>query len=139
MLVAWLKQRNDLATIRRALKGTEGQPLDQMLLQHVETQRQLKNDVADLRNRMADAEKWMDKAVGYASIVRYDAFDNVSGNQSFAVALQNSEGDGIILNAVSGRDQTRVYGKSLRGGQCESNLTPEEKQAIVNALTRANT
>jgi len=135
----WLRQRNDLTAMRRALKGTGERPLDQLLVEHMEAKKRLERDVADLQRRLTQAEQWMDKAVAYAAIVRYDAFDNVAGNQSFAIALQNSEGDGILLNAVSGREQARIYGKSLQGGQCDSSLTPEEKQAIVRALTRAKT
>lgn len=137
LLGLWLRQHNDLSAVRQALKGTGERPLDELLLDHMESKRRLERDVADLQKRLSEAEHWMDKAIAYAAIVRYDAFENVAGNQSFAVALQNSEGDGILLNAVSGRDQARIYGKSLQGGQCESSLTPEEKQAIVRALTRA--
>ncbi len=137
LLGFWLRQRSDLTAVRRALKGTGERPLDELLLEHMEAKKRLEGDVADLQRRLTQAELWMDKAVAYAAIVRYDAFDNVAGNQSFAIALQNSEGDGILLNAVSGREQARIYGKSLQGGQCDSSLTPEEKQAIVRALTRA--
>jgi len=137
LLSLWLRQKNDLTAVRRALKGTGDRPVDEMLLDHMESKKRLEREVADLQRRLLEAESWMDKAIAYASIVRYDAFDNVTGNQSFAIALQNSEGDGILLNAVSGREQARIYGKSLSGGQCESSLTPEEKQAIVKALTRA--
>lgn len=137
LLGFWLRQRSDLTAVRRALKGTGERPLDELLLEHMESKKRLEGDVADLQRRLTQAELWMDKAVAYAAIVRYDAFDNVAGNQSFAIALQNSEGDGILLNAVSGREQARIYGKSLQGGQCDSSLTPEEKQAIVRALTRA--
>jgi len=137
MVGIWLRQRKELTAIRRALKGTGERPLDELLLDHVEAKVRLEQDVAELQKRLTQAEKWMDKAVAYAAIVRYDAFDNVAGNQSFAIALQNSEGDGILLNAVSGREQARIYGKNLQGGKCESSLTPEEKQAIVRALTRA--
>lgn len=137
LLYLWLTQRAELATVRSALRATDGVPLDKLLNEHFQSKERLEAEVADLRSRMANAEEWMDKAVAYAAIVRYDAFDNVTGNQSFAIALQNSEGDGILLNAVSGRDQARIYGKSVHGGVSENTLTPEEKQAIVNALTRA--
>lgn len=137
LLALWLRQRRELGTVRSALKGNSGEPLDQLLLDHVESKKRLETEVDDLRRRMLDAEAWMDKAVAYAAIVRYDAFDNVAGNQSFAIAFQNSKGDGILLNAVTGRDQARIYGKAVTGGDAESALTPEEKQAIVNALLRA--
>jgi hypothetical protein len=137
MVWIWLRHRKDFGAMRRALKGTGDRPIDELLLEHMEAKKRLEREVADLQARLSQAEHWMDKAIAYAAIVRYDAFDNVAGNQSFAVALQNSEGDGILLNAVSGREQARIYGKSLQGGKCESSLTPEEKQAIVRALTRA--
>ena len=137
LLGLWLKQRNELSAIRSALKGTADKPIDELLVDHFESKRSLEAQVADLQKRVAESERWMDQAIAYASIVRYDAFENVTGNQSFAVALQNSRGDGILLNAVSGRDQARIYGKSVEGGMSDNGFTPEEKQAIVKALTRA--
>lgn len=137
LFALWAIQRRELATLRAALQGSGDRPLDELLVEHFESKKKLEAEVANLQRRMADSERWMDRAIAYASIVRYDAFDNVAGNQSFAIALQNSQGDGIILNAVSGRDQARIYGKSVEGGKSDASFTPEEKQAIVRALTRA--
>ena len=137
LFVIWSMQRRELAAVRSALHGTGDRPIDELLVEHFESKRRLEAEVENLRKRMEDSERWMDRAIAYASIVRYDAFDNVTGNQSFAIAFQNSKGDGILLNAVSGRDQARIYGKSVEGGQSDNGFTPEEKQAIVRALTRA--
>jgi hypothetical protein len=137
LFALWGLQRRELEAMRSALQGSGGRPLDELLVEHFESKERLESEVASLKQRMAEAEKWMDAAIAYASIVRYDAFDNVAGNQSFAIAFQNSKGDGILLNAVSGRDQARIYGKCVVAGQSENGFTPEEKQAIVRALTRA--
>jgi hypothetical protein len=136
-LLLWVNGRRESEAIRKALRSTGDRAVDELLVEHFESKEQLEAQVSDLRQRMADAEAWMDRAIAYASIVRYDAFDNVAGNQSFAIAFQNSKGDGILLNAVSGRDQARIYGKSVEAGQTENGFTPEEKQAIIRALTRA--
>jgi hypothetical protein len=137
IVVSWAVRKREMADLRSALKATGDRPLDQLLIDHFKAKEDLERKVDDLQRRMAESEAWMDSAIAYASIVRYDAFDNVTGNQSFAVALQNSKGDGILLNAVSGREQARIYGKSVEGGSCDNGFTPEEKQAIVRALTRA--
>lgn len=137
LFALWAIQRRELEAMRSVLQGSGDRPLDDLLVEHFESKARLEADVTHIKQRMADAEKWMDGAIAYASIVRYDAFDNVAGNQSFAIAFQNSKGDGILLNAVSGREQARIYGKSVVAGQSENGFTPEEKQAIVRALTRA--
>ncbi len=137
LFVAWAMQRRELEAMRNVLQRTGERPLDELLVEHFDAKARLEGEVVDLKQRMADAEKWMDGAIAYASIVRYDAFDNVTGNQSFAIAFQNSKGDGILLNAVSGREQALIYGKYVVDGQSDNGFTPEEKQAIVRALTRA--
>ncbi|MEO7453925.1 MAG: DUF4446 family protein [Fimbriimonadales bacterium] len=137
LIWSWFARKREMADIRSALQTTGDRPIDQLLVEHFQEKKSLEAKVDDLQRRMADSEAWMDKAIAYASIVRYDAFDNVTGNQSFAIAFQNSKGDGILLNAVSGREQARIYGKSVEGGNCDNGFTPEEKQAIVRALTRA--
>ncbi len=92
-------------------------------------------DVAvQLEHRMATAEHRLDGAVAHSSLIRYDAYGEMSGRQSISLALLDSNQTGVVLSAIHHRDQARLYAKQIRAGQPEFELSPEEEEAVRTAL-----
>ena len=92
-------------------------------------------DVAGrLDQRMAIAEQRLDGAVSYTSLVRYDAYGEMSGRQSVSIALLDASQSGIVLSSIHHRDQARLYAKQVHGGRGELELSPEEADAVSQAL-----
>jgi hypothetical protein len=69
---------------------------------------------------------------GYG-IVRYQAFPNVGGDQSFSLALVDGRGNGSLLSSLHGRDETRVYAKAIQGWRSSHSLSAEEQEALGQA------
>ena len=67
--------------------------------------------------------------------MRYDAYNELSGRQSMSIALLDDERSGIVLSCIHHRDQARVYGKQVREGRAELELSPEEAEAVRLAIT----
>jgi hypothetical protein len=76
------------------------------------------------------------RALRNVALVRYDAFEDLSGRMSFSLALLDDDGDGVALTAITGHSDTRVYAKGIEGGTGEHELSPEERQAVEAALRR---
>ena len=92
-------------------------------------------DVAGrLDQRMTTAEHRLDGAITYTSLVRYDAWSEMSGHQSMSMALLDSNRSGVVLSAILHRDQARFYAKQVHEGRGELELSPEEDEAIKLAL-----
>ena len=92
-------------------------------------------DVAGrLDGRMGAAEERLDGAVAYTSLVRYDAYGEMSGRQSVSIALLDATRSGIVLSSIHHRDQARLYAKQVHEGQPEFELSPEEAEAVALAL-----
>jgi hypothetical protein len=92
-------------------------------------------DVAvQLEQRMATAEHRLDGTVAYTSLIRYDAYGEMSGRQSISLALLDSTQTGVVLSAIHHRDQARLYAKRIIGGRPELELSPEEDEAVKTAL-----
>jgi hypothetical protein len=89
---------------------------------------------ARLDERMTHAEGRIDGAVAYQSLVRYDAYGEMSGRQSLSIALLDAKRSGIVLSSIHHRDQARLYAKHVHEGQPELELSPEESEAIRLAL-----
>jgi hypothetical protein len=87
-----------------------------------------------LHERLAHAEARLDGAIAYRSLVRYDAYNEMSGRQSTSIALLDASRSGVVLSSIHHRDQARLYVKQVHGGSGELELSPEEAEAVRLAL-----
>lgn len=66
---------------------------------------------------------------GY-SLVRYNAYENVGGEQSFASGLIDEHEDGYILSVITNRNHVGVYAKKVNRGIADVSLTEQETDAL---------
>jgi hypothetical protein len=92
-----------------------------------------------LDERMLDADRRIGACVAYTSVIRYDAYDEMSGRQSSTLALLDSHRTGVVVSSILHRDQARVYVKPVREGASEVELSPEEQEAIETAMAPSPT
>lgn len=87
-----------------------------------------------LHARMAEAERRLDGSIAYRALVRYDAYNEMSGRQSLSIALLDASKSGVVLSSIHHRDQSRLYAKQVRHGTGELELSPEEAEAVRLAV-----
>jgi|SRR5580698_1346448 hypothetical protein len=87
-----------------------------------------------LEARLATVEATLRGRIAHRALVRYDAYNELSGHQSMSIALLDDEHSGIVLSCIHHREQARVYGKQVIGGRGEQELSPEEAEAVRLAL-----
>ena len=93
------------------------------------------DDVAvRIDSRLAGVEAALRGTIAHRSLVRYDAYNELSGHQSVSIALLDEERSGIVLTSIHHRDQARVYAKQVTDGRGELELSPEEAEAVRIAL-----
>ncbi len=66
-------------------------------------------------------------------VVRFNPFEDTGGDQSFAIALVDKQGDGVVISSLHGRKETRIYAKPLKKRKSTYPLTEEEKEAMARA------
>jgi hypothetical protein len=86
--------------------------------------------------RLRTAERRLDGAVTHRALVRYDAYNEMSGHQSLSIALLDSNRSGIVVSSIHHRDQARLYAKQVTAGTPELKLSPEEEEALRLALAQ---
>jgi hypothetical protein len=89
---------------------------------------------ARLDGRLGTAEERLDGAIAYRGLVRFDAYNEMSGQQSCSIALLDAARSGIVLSSIHHRDQARLYVKHMHHGEPEYPLSPEETEAIRVAM-----
>lgn len=93
----------------------------------------LPSDPRALRQEVAALKAESAQAMRHVAVVRYDAFTDTGGQLSWSVALLDDSGSGIVLSAIQGRNDSRSYAKNVSAWTSETQLSPEEEDAIVSA------
>ena len=118
-------------------RGTDGGSLQEVLDVHVREVRAALDCVRELDGRARGLERSGRRHMQRVGFLRFNPFRDAGGDQSFALALADSEGNGFVVSSLHSRDVTRVYGKPLVGWDSVYTLTDEEKQAIDKAKSQA--
>jgi len=117
-------------------RGGEGRSLEAILSAHLERVHALARDVERLGIRSARQETELRRAFQRIAVVRFNPFEDTGGNQSFAIALLDAHGDGVVISSLHARGATRTYAKAVRAGQADGAASAEEAQALRTAMER---
>jgi hypothetical protein len=82
---------------------------------------------------MEEVDRTLLRCIQGVGFVRYSAFEDTGGDQSFSLALVDGDGHGVVVSALYGRDATRVYAKPVEGWMSHRTLAQEEQQALEKA------
>jgi len=139
LLVAWLiilqLQQNRLwQQYRRLMTGSQGQDLEAILNAHLSQVQEAAAQIRELQRLARQLEKAARHSLQHLGVVRFNPFSDTGGNQSFAIALVDGHGNGVVLSSLHGRESTRIFAKPLRRWDSEYSLTDEEKEAIARAF-----
>jgi hypothetical protein len=91
-----------------------------------------------LTGRLGSAEQRLGRSISHSAVVRYDAYNEMSGRQSSSIALLDDGGTGVVMSSILHREQARLYVKGLKDGKSEFELSPEETEAIDTALSSSS-
>ncbi|HTD33782.1 MAG TPA: DUF4446 family protein [Candidatus Elarobacter sp.] len=87
--------------------------------------------------RLDALEKIARSEVPRIGFVRYNAFSDVGSDLSYALALLNRDGDGVVLSSIYSREDTRTYGKAVAAFKPAQDPSEEELAAIAKARAAA--
>ena len=127
------RQQRLLGQYQHLMTGTSGGNLEAMLNDHVARVGETSAHVETVDQLAHRLEKEACFSLQHLGMVRFNPFHDTGGDQSFAIALADGHGNGVVLSSLHGRGATRVYAKPLQGWESTYSLTDEEKQAIALA------
>lgn len=94
---------------------------------------ELAQELERVARRTGELEALSHTDLSRVGFVRYDAFDDTGSELSYALALLNREGDGIVLTSIYSRTDTRTYGKAVEKFVTATAASGEELRAIEMA------
>ncbi|MHB8636504.1 MAG: DUF4446 family protein [Fimbriimonadaceae bacterium] len=122
---------------RRLLDGARGDTLEMLLNEHLKQQMTTHDRLQTLESQVGDLQRKSLASKQFVGLVRYDAFPDVGGSQSFALAIYDDRGDGCIITSLVGRSECRVYCKPLAAGRSDRTLSQEEQRAMREARSES--
>jgi hypothetical protein len=121
---------------RRSAKLEEGRVGDivDCLADQSDALSRVQEQLAEIQTMQSRQGQDLQRCLTNVGVVRFNAFDDVGGEQSFAVVLLDSDRNGVAFSSLYGRQDSRVYAKAISNGQGERTLSNEEQQALAKAL-----
>jgi hypothetical protein len=116
------------------LRGTEGTNFVEIVNDNIDQVHGLLGEVDALSERYAAVLRRIAGAVQHVGVVRFDAFRDLGGLLSFAVALLDDRGNGLCFSSIYGRSESRTYAKPIIERSSSYELSPEEREAIKLAM-----
>lgn len=130
-----MKMSRFLKRYRLFMRGRDGASLEKALeSEFIEVERiaeQSKNQASEI----AQIKDLLRKTPQKVGIVKYDAFPDVGGRMSFALALLDQENTGYVMNSIHSKEGCYTYIKEIARGESYIVLGEEEKEALRQAVT----
>lgn len=136
LMLGWLIYLH--SRIRRLTAGESGKNLEQIIQDMQTNTRSLHADNQELRSWLQNVDSRVASSVRAIETVRFNPFqgDGSGGDQSFATALIDESGNGVVLLGLYARDRVSIYAKPVNKFSSKHHLTDEERDAITRAQKR---
>ena len=138
MLFVIISTKMDLSEMRlrykKMMTTSEGANLEQLLTNNASKIKRSLAEVERMNGEIVALKNILDRAITRVAIVRYDAFEDISSDLSFSVALLDDNNSGVIISALNGRDSSSTYAKPIENGiSTKYKLSKEEEQVLREA------
>lgn len=139
VLLIWnIRQQLGIKKLRRQyntlMRGNKDVDLEQLILEKFAEIEKVQDKMDEHKEMMEQLREDMRNGFSKSGLVRYDAFDAMSGSLSFTLALLNHENDGYLLNVLYGTEGCYTYIKEIKNGEAEIELSDEEQEAVELAI-----
>ena len=115
------------------MKGADGQSVEKAMSSRLRELGKLRSGQEKSREDLMDLQHQYNTMLCKYGIVKYDAFEDVGGKMSFALAMLDQTNTGFVLNAIHSRDNCYLYLKDVVKGTSYIMLSEEELQALRTA------
>lgn len=123
---------------KKFMQGKNGKSLEKDIMSLYEDNAFMKTNIALNEKHIEDLYHRFEFAYQKIGLIKYDAFKEMGGMLSFSLAILNQNDDGIILNSVHSSEGCYSYTKKIKNGNCDIELSNEEKKAIEKAIENGN-
>lgn len=121
------------ARLKKLTAGTHGNNLESSIYKLMEDHTIFQHRIESIEEKAGRLDTEIKSACRGVATVRYNAFADVGGKQSFATALLSEDGNGVVISSMYSRERVNIYAKPIVNFASEYELSKEEVQALKEA------
>jgi len=119
--------------LKKVFAGKKARDLEDYIMAIAQELSDMRDDQANIEMRTQILEQKIRKSIRGVETVRFNPFADSGSNQSFAVALLNEEGEGVVLSSLYSRERVSIFAKPILKHTSTYDLSEEEKEALIKA------
>ncbi|MCX7925968.1 MAG: DUF4446 family protein [Fimbriimonadales bacterium] len=118
---------------KQLMTHSEGGSLEHTLYETLRRVSLMEETLKAHGNHLEQLQSQTNQCLQRVGLVRYDAFPDMGGQQSFALAMLDEHGDGVVISGIHSRQEMRVYAKPIQKRASTIGLSDEEQRALREA------
>ncbi len=107
--------------------------IEETLKNYIEMVNNVNEENKIINANYLNLEKQLNKCIQKVGMIRYNAFEDVGSDLSFALAVLDNDNNGFVLNAIYARNSNNIYAKPIENGTSKYTLSEEEIKAVTRA------
>ncbi|NCU28206.1 MAG: DUF4446 family protein [Candidatus Moranbacteria bacterium] len=119
--------------LKRIFAGIKAKNLEEVLVTIGKKLNQIEQKQNEIDKHLTMVDQRLNKSIRNIETLRFNPFVEAGGNQSFAVAFLNDDGNGVILSSLYARDRMSMFAKPIINGKSSFELTEEERSVLEKA------
>lgn len=118
------------------MRDKDGESMEDSFLKVYGDVEILKQEDKSNKDMIRAIQTILNRSYQKTSIVRYDAFQGMGGQFSFVMTLLDRNDSGVMLNCIHNRESCYLYIKAVVQGECDVDLSKEEKKSLEEAKNK---
>lgn len=119
--------------LKRFFIGKKGKDLEDTLIHLEDEVKNLTLAKNKIEAELVIVNQKLKKSIRGLETIRFNPFPDQGGNQSFAISMQNEDGDGVVISSLYARERMSIFAKPIKKGNSTYELTEEEREVINKA------
>ena len=119
--------------LKRIFSGTNARNLEEMIVIVGKKIKKIEETEMKIDKHLVTIDSRLNKSIRSVETIRFNPFIDAGSNQSFAIALMNDEGNGVVMSSLYARDRMSIFAKPIINGKSEFELSSEEKEVLEKA------
>ena len=116
------------------MQGDNGASLERKLSVEVSEIRDAAKGLETMMTEQAAIRNIQSNTIQKIGFVKYNAFENIGNDLSFALTLLDGNNNGICISSIYGRNESRIFSKPIVKGKSLVSLSQEELESLNEAL-----
>jgi cell division protein FtsL len=135
VIVAFVQINKFKKKYNKFMLGKDGNSLENDIISLYDDNKYIKQNIEKNGNDIKSLFEKSQLALQKVGLVKYDAFKEMGGKLSFALAILDENDNGVLINSVHSSEGCYSYTKRIKNGDSQIALSNEEKEAVERAIS----